>query len=132
MNYQGFITEYLSSLLGTEIVYSHNDCHIMALTVIDIMLGGGSHYTDEIRGKYKTPKEGRAYAIKNCSYPTLEALCESIGTEVTEPTDGDILIAKDHCTVFWRGKILVLNDDVWGITRINSFNDYKIYRIRRN
>ncbi|WP_370550847.1 hypothetical protein NMD63_05690 [Edwardsiella tarda] len=130
MNYQGFITEYLSSLIGTEIVYSQNDCHIMALTVIDIMLG--THYADEIRGKYNTPKEGRAYAVKNCSYLTLEALCESIGTEVSEPNDGDILIAKDHCTVFWRGKILVLNDDVWGITRINSFNDYKIYRIRRN
>ncbi|WP_370557710.1 hypothetical protein [Edwardsiella tarda] len=132
MNYQGFITAYLSSLIGTEIVYSMNDCHIMALTVIDIMCD--SHYTDEIRGKYHTPKEGRAYAIKNCSSPTLDALCVSIGTEVSEPNDGDILIAKDHCTVFWRGKILVLNDGIWCVSKINTpeIENYKIYRIRRN
>ena len=32
----GFITEYLSGLVGEPLVYGTNDCHIMVLTVIEI------------------------------------------------------------------------------------------------
>jgi len=42
----GFITEYLSGLVGEPLVYGTNDCHIMVLTVIDMITG--SNYRDEI------------------------------------------------------------------------------------
>lgn len=105
----GFITEYLCSLAGQPLVYGENDCHIMVLTVIDMITG--SKYKDEIYKKYSTPTAGRKYAKENCSYPTLLGLCKEKGRLISEPLDGDIIIASGHCTVFWRGKVIILLED---------------------
>jgi len=102
----GFITEYLSTLAGMQLVYGENDCHVMCLTVIDMITG--SKYRDEIYHKYTTATAGRKYAKENCSFPTLSGLCRAKGELVNEPLDGDIIIASGHCTVFWRGKVVVL------------------------
>ncbi len=124
----GFITEYLSTLAGMQLVYGENDCHVMCLTVIDMI--SGSKYRDEIYQKYNTPTAGRKYAKENCSFPTLSGLCRAKGELVNEPLDGDIIIASGHCTVFWRGKVIVLNEDGthYVITYYNPMEKEKIYR----
>ncbi|MGD8204420.1 DUF6950 family protein [Pantoea sp. FN0305] len=105
----GFITKYLSSLSEQPLVYGVNDCHIMVLTVIDMICG--TTYRDEIYGKYSNPTEGRKYAKENCSFPTLLGLCKEKGQAVTEPLDGDIILASGHSTVYWRGKVITLSED---------------------
>ncbi|ELY6330664.1 hypothetical protein ACM92Y_000646 [Cronobacter malonaticus] len=105
----GFITEYLSGLVGEPLVYGTNDCHIMVLTVIDMITG--SNCRDEIYQKYTTPTAGRKYAKENCSYSTLLLLCKDKGQIVTEPLDGDIVISSGHSTVYWRGKVIILSED---------------------
>lgn len=71
---KGLITEYLSTYANTPIEYGTVDCHIMALTVIDMIIG--TQYKDEIYQKYKSASGGRKYAKNNCTYPTLKKLCE--------------------------------------------------------
>lgn len=105
----GFITEYLSGLVGEPLVYGTNDCHIMVLTVIDMITG--SNYRDEIYQKYTTPTAGRKYAKANCSYSTLHLLCKEKGQLVSEPLDGDVIISSGHSTVYWRGKVVILSED---------------------
>ncbi|HHA1386583.1 TPA: hypothetical protein ACOEDK_003354 [Enterobacter kobei] len=105
----GFITEYLSGLVGEPLVYGTNDCHIMVLTVIDMITG--SNYRDEIYQKYTTPTSGRKYAKANCSYSTLHLLCKEKGQLVSEPLDGDVIISSGHSTVYWRGKVVILSED---------------------
>ncbi len=124
----GFITEYLSTLAGEPLVYGKNDCHIMVLTVIDMITG--SNYRDEIYEKYNTPIAGRKYAKENCSFPTLLGLCKEKGELVKEPLDGDIIIAAGHSTVYWRGKVIVLSEDKtkYIVSYYNPDQKQKIYR----
>jgi len=124
----GFITEYLSTLAGEPLVYGVNDCHIMVLTVIDMITG--SNYRDEIYKKYNTPTAGRKYAKEHCSFPTLFGLCKEKGELVKEPLDGDIIIASSHSTVYWRGKVIVLSEDKtkYVISYYNPDQKQKIYR----
>jgi len=124
----GFITEYLSTLAGEPLVYGVNDCHIMVLTVIDMITG--SNYREEIYQKYTTPTAGRKYARENCSFPTLLGLCKEKGTLVNEPLDGDIIIASGHSTVYWRGKVIVLSEDKtkYLISYYSPIEKQKIYR----
>jgi len=124
----GFITEYLSSLAGQPLVYGENDCHIMVLTIIDMITG--SNYRDEIYQKYKTASAGRKYAKENCSFSTLLGLCKEKGSLVDEPLDGDIIITSGHCTVYWRGKVVVLSEDKthYTISYYFPIEKQKIYR----
>lgn len=126
----GYITEYLETYLNQPIVYGKKDCHIMVLTVIDLILG--TSFKEEIYEKYTTPTGGRKYAKYNCSYPTLLHLCKDKGVLVDEPMDGDILLTKGHCTVFWRDKVITLDENnIFRITPYDSqTNNYKIYRFR--
>ncbi|EOU9592075.1 hypothetical protein ACOJEA_004775 [Klebsiella aerogenes] len=126
----GYITEYLSTLLNQPLVYGDNDCHIMALTVIDLVLG--SSFKEEIYKKYTSPTGGRKYAKEHCSYPTLLHLCKELGELVTVPQDGDILITAGHITVFWRDKIITIDENkIYRITPYDpELHNYKIYRFR--
>ncbi|EEW7495314.1 TPA: hypothetical protein J6O31_002931 [Escherichia coli] len=123
----GFITEYLSTLIGQPIVYGENDCHIMSLTVIDMLLG--TNYRDEIYQRYTSPTGGRKYAKEHCSYKSLNALCNDLGTKQVEPFDGDILITGSQSTVYWRGKVIISIDGVYAVMKYEPIeNNYKIYR----
>lgn len=125
---KGLITEYLSTYANTPIEYGTVDCHIMALTVIDMIMG--TQYKNEIYQKYKSASGGRKYAKDNCTYPTLKKLCEAKGELVDTLRDGDILLASDHCTVFWREKVIVLNEEkVFKVQRYSTEEqNYKVYR----
>ncbi|EOC1337943.1 DUF6950 family protein [Enterobacter ludwigii] len=126
----GFITEYLSGLVGESLVYGTNDCHIMVLTVIDMITG--SNYRDEIYQKYTTLTAGRKYAKANCSYSTLHLLCKEKGQLVSEPLDGDVIISSGHSTVYWRGKVVILSEDKsnYIVSQYIQNEKDKIYRFK--
>ncbi|ELY4003065.1 hypothetical protein SMY28_003557 [Cronobacter dublinensis] len=126
----GFITEYLSGLVGEPLVYGTNDCHIMVLTVIDMITG--SNYRDEIYQKYTTLTAGRKYAKANCSYSTLHLLCKEKGQLVSEPLDGDVIISSGHSTVYWRGKVVILSEDKsnYIVSQYIQNEKDKIYRFK--
>ncbi|EML6563164.1 DUF6950 family protein [Enterobacter kobei] len=126
----GFITEYLSGLVGEPLVYGTNDCHIMVLTVIDMITG--SNYRDEIYQKYTTLTAGRKYAKANCSYSTLHLLCKEKGQLVSEPLDGDVIISSGHSTVYWRGKVVILLEDKsnYIVSQYIQNEKDKIYRFK--
>ncbi|OVX83646.1 hypothetical protein BME20_13735, partial [Klebsiella pneumoniae] len=72
----GFITEYLSGLVGEPLVYGTNDCHIMVLTVIDMITG--SNYRDEIYQKYTSPTAGRKYAREGANKQVISSQADSL------------------------------------------------------
>lgn len=129
----GRITAYLSQLLEQQFEFGKNDCHIMAFSVVDIILE--TEYAKELIGKYKTPKAGFKYLAKKGTFRNITNLCQVLADQVETPRDGDILLDPDgeHCSIYWMGKYLVLNEEnnKYQIDRYSLDNStYLIYRIR--
>ncbi|CNH80713.1 Uncharacterised protein [Yersinia pekkanenii] len=131
----GRITQYLSQLLEQEFEFGVNDCHIMAFTVVDLILGN-TNYRDELVGKYKTAKAGFRLLAKKGTFKNIVHLCQELCDEVDHPMEGDILVDVDgfHCSIYWMGKYLVLNQEKnkYQITKYSTDCEYKIYRIRKS
>lgn len=130
----GRITQYLSQLLEQEFEFGVNDCHIMAFTVVDLILG--TSYRDELAGKYKTSKAGFRLLAKKGTFKNIKDLCEKIGETVLIPMEGDILLDPDglHCSIYWMGKYLVLNEETkkYQMKKYSTDCEYLIYRIRKS
>ncbi|MCW2478115.1 hypothetical protein [Candidatus Symbiopectobacterium sp. NZEC135] len=123
------ILKYIQSLLNQELVYGINDCHILALTIIDIQLE--TNYRDIYYGKYHDPKSGWLYS-KNTEYPTLRDLLNTVGTtKQSIPNNGCVLLKGNHASTYWNGKVLVLNNtnNKYELTHFCSSDEWEIYYI---
>ncbi|CQI92542.1 Uncharacterised protein [Yersinia rohdei] len=127
----GRITSYLSQIMEEQFEFGKNDCHIMAFSVVDLILD--TEYRLELIGKYKTSKAGFKHLAKTGTFKNITHLCQVLADQVEIPRDGDILLDGQHCSIYWMGKYLVLNEETnkYQIERY-SHDDSTclIYRIR--
>lgn len=127
------ITEYLSSLLNEEFKYGTNDCHVVAFNVIDIILS--TEYHLELVGKYKTAIGGFKHLAKKGTFKNIHDICEQLGELQEYPNDGDILVhpTENHCSVYWKGKLLVVNEltKTYELQKYSHDMEYQIYKIRK-
>ncbi|MEG3135669.1 hypothetical protein SC206_19100 [Rouxiella sp. T17] len=125
----GKITAYVSQLMEQDFEYGVNDCHLLAIGVLDII--ADTNHLATYKGKYSTAKEGLKYA-KTTDYPMLEDLCKAYGDTVDVPSEGDIIINSSNSTIFWLGKIVVLNElnKKYQLEKYDPTDGMKYYRIR--
>lgn len=122
------IVQLISNLIGQELVYGENDCHLIVLSVLDISIG--TDYHSQYYRKYTSAKSGWQYS-RNTEYPTLKELLNKVATKSDVPCNGAILMNGSHATVYWNGRILVLNNNKYELTDFQNSTEWEIFLIRK-
>lgn len=110
--------------------YGTNDCNIIVLKLLDLMVG--TDYLSLAEGKYKTLQGGLRLFKKN-DFKDLEDMVSRHCEVVDRPILGDIYLNGINASVFLHNTMLQINyeHNQFYVSQIPEELEGKIYRIRK-